>query len=199
MNEKFFDLKKEKQDRMINAALKIFAKNGYRHASTDDIVVEAGISKGLLFHYFGSKIGLYEFLYDYCVRFISLELKSSISDNETDYFNIMKGEENAKLSVLHNYPYMQMFIDRSQSEDAEEAIDVTYDMRSELQAVYDTLLNRVNPSSFKKNIDPAIIHSILTYTLKGILDEQMQAPVFNADAYHNDAMNTIDMLKLMSY
>ena len=35
MNAKFFDLKKEKQDRMINAALKIFALRGYRHASTD--------------------------------------------------------------------------------------------------------------------------------------------------------------------
>ena len=31
MNEKFFDLKREKQDRMINAGLKVFAKNGYRH------------------------------------------------------------------------------------------------------------------------------------------------------------------------
>ena len=51
MNDKFFDLKKEKQDRMINAALKVFALRGYRHASTDDIVKEAGISKGLLFHY----------------------------------------------------------------------------------------------------------------------------------------------------
>ena len=29
MNGKFFDLKKEKQDRMINAALKVFAINGY--------------------------------------------------------------------------------------------------------------------------------------------------------------------------
>ena len=51
MNGKFFDLNKEKQDRMINAALKVFAINGYRHASTDEIVREAGISKGLLFHY----------------------------------------------------------------------------------------------------------------------------------------------------
>ena len=34
MNGKFFDLKKEKQDRMINAALKVFAQQGYRHAST---------------------------------------------------------------------------------------------------------------------------------------------------------------------
>ena len=56
MNEKFFDLKKEKQDRMINAALKAFALSGYRHASTDDIVREAAISKGLLFHYFESKL-----------------------------------------------------------------------------------------------------------------------------------------------
>ena len=72
MNEKFFDLNKEKQDRMINASLKLFALNGYKHASTDDIVTEAGISKGLLFHYFGSKLGLYTFLYDYSVRFMKL-------------------------------------------------------------------------------------------------------------------------------
>ena len=50
MNNKFFDLKKEKQDRMINAALKVFAIYGFNKASTDDIVKEAGISKGLLFH-----------------------------------------------------------------------------------------------------------------------------------------------------
>lgn len=52
MNDKFFDLKQEKQDRMINASLKIFSRGGYRHASTDEIVKEAGISKGLLFPLF---------------------------------------------------------------------------------------------------------------------------------------------------
>ena len=49
MNARFFDLKKEKQDRIINAALKVFALHGYRHASTDDIVREASISKGFCF------------------------------------------------------------------------------------------------------------------------------------------------------
>lgn len=57
MNEKFFDLKKEKQDRMINAALKVFAENGFRRASTDEMVKEAGISKGLLFHYLSARPG----------------------------------------------------------------------------------------------------------------------------------------------
>ena len=50
MNNRFFELPKEKQDRFINAALQIFAKNGYKKASTDEIVKAASISKGLLFH-----------------------------------------------------------------------------------------------------------------------------------------------------
>ena len=77
MNEKFYDLKKEKQDRMINAGLRIFALNGYHHASTDEIVKEAKISKGLLFHYFGSKAGYYGFLYSYVSRYVILELRSA--------------------------------------------------------------------------------------------------------------------------
>ena len=62
MNDKFFELSKEKQDRMINGAVRVFAENGYKHASTDDMVKVAGVSKGLWFHYFGNKLGLYEFM-----------------------------------------------------------------------------------------------------------------------------------------
>ena len=35
MNSKFFDVKKDKQDAIINAALKTFALKGYKDASTD--------------------------------------------------------------------------------------------------------------------------------------------------------------------
>ena len=65
VNEKFWDLKKSRQDSMINGGLRVFAENGFRHASTDEIVAEASVSKGLLFHYFYSKTGLYSFLAEY--------------------------------------------------------------------------------------------------------------------------------------
>ena len=93
MNDKFFDLKQEKQDRMINASLKIFSRGGYRHASTDEIVKEAGISKGLLFHYFPTKLGLYGFLFDYSARFMLLELSREVKRSETDYFALTKQME----------------------------------------------------------------------------------------------------------
>lgn len=108
MNAKFFDLKQEKQDRMINAALKVFALNGYQHASTDDIVKEAHISKGLLFHYFDSKIGVYTFIYDYCVRYMTLELSTAIDPSETSYMEIRRQMEAAKMQCLKTYPYLQI-------------------------------------------------------------------------------------------
>ena len=90
MNERFFDLNREKQDRIINAALRIFAQNGYRHASTDIIVKEAGISKGLLFHYFTSKLGLFSFLFDYSIKYMLFEFDHLISAKEKNYFIICK-------------------------------------------------------------------------------------------------------------
>ena len=110
MNDKFFDLKKEKQDRMINAALKVFALKGYEHASTDDIVKEASISKGLLFHYFISKLGLYTFIYDYSVKYVMLELSTGVDKNETDYFNLCKQVKQAQVQVMNTYPYMVHFL-----------------------------------------------------------------------------------------
>ena len=97
MNDKFFDLKREKQDRIINAGLKIFARYGYRHAATDEIVREAGISKGLLFHYFTNKVGIYVFLMDYSVRYLLLELSRNVKETETDFFEICKQIEEGNL------------------------------------------------------------------------------------------------------
>ena len=103
MNEKFFDLKKEKQDRMINAALKVFARKGYEHASTDDIVKEAGISKGLLFHYFISKLGLYSFVYDYSVKYMMLELSTGVDKEETDYFELRYEDQNMNKKYFYKW------------------------------------------------------------------------------------------------
>ena len=57
MEPAFEHLPREKQLRILNAAMKVFARNDYRHASTDDIAAQAGISKGLLFYYYYNKFG----------------------------------------------------------------------------------------------------------------------------------------------
>ncbi|MCC3161705.1 MULTISPECIES: TetR/AcrR family transcriptional regulator [Lactiplantibacillus] len=49
----------KKVARMMQAAMHEFAARGYRDAKTDAIASAAAVSKGLLFHYYGSKQGLY--------------------------------------------------------------------------------------------------------------------------------------------
>ncbi len=201
MNEKFFDLKKEKQDRMINAALKVFALNGYKHASTDDIVTEAGISKGLLFHYFGSKLGLYSFSYDYSVRFMKLELTRGVLDAAAskDYFELRKQIEFAKMQVLKNYPYMQQFLDRSKFENVKEALLAIEEQRNVLAEVYTDILAQADKTLFADNLDVAKLDTMLEYTIKGLMTERFQDSSFHPEMLYEETVSYLMMMKQIAY
>ncbi len=199
MNEKFFDLKKEKQDRMINAALKVFSMGGYKHASTDDIVAEAGISKGLLFHYFGSKLGLYGFLYDYSVRFMKLELTGGVSSTERDYFEIRRQMEYAKMQVLKNYPYMQQFLDRCRLEDVSEALMAIERQKNVLSDMQAVLKNQSDRSLFKSEVDYEKLDQMVTFTLDGLMDARFQDASFHPDMLYEESCSYLNMLKTLCY
>ena len=201
MNEKFFDLKKEKQDRMINASLKLFALNGYKHASTDDIVTEAGISKGLLFHYFGSKLGLYTFLYDYSVRFMKLELTRGVleSSHTTDYFEIRKQIEMAKMQVLKNYPYMQQFLDRCKYENVSEALLAIEEQRNVLPEVYASIMEQADKSLFAEKVDINKLDAMLDYTIKGLMTEHFQDASFHPEMLYEETVSYLMMMKEIAY
>ena len=201
MNEKFFDLKKEKQDRMINASLKLFALNGYKHASTDDIVTEAGISKGLLFHYFGSKLGLYTFLYDYSVRFMKLELTRGVleSSHTTDYFEIRKQIEMAKMQVLKNYPYMQQFLDRCKYENVSEALLAIEEQRNVLPEVYTSIMEQADKSLFAEKVDINKLDAMLDYTIKGLMTEHFQNASFHPEMLYEETVSYLMMMKEIAY
>lgn len=72
----FLQLQPEKQNRVLEAAVEEFAKKGYGRASMNLVVERAGISKGALFKYFGSKGGLFAFVYRMALERIKGYLKA---------------------------------------------------------------------------------------------------------------------------
>lgn len=48
----------EKQENILNAALELFAKEGYRSTSTSKVAKKAGVSEGLIFRHYTNKEGL---------------------------------------------------------------------------------------------------------------------------------------------
>lgn len=199
MNGKFFDLKKDKQDRMINAALKIFALQGYRHASTDDIVREASISKGLLFHYFESKLGVYSFVYDYSVRFISLELRSTVNRNESDLFEILKQTECARMHAMRGYPYMQQFLNRCMSEDVSEALMAIEDKKRALEEVYRGINAGIRYDRLPRGVDGDKLRKMLDFTVKGLMTERFQNASFQPEMLYREICGYLDMMRQLVY
>lgn len=54
--------KNDKQDLIIDAALEVFREKGYANARMADIARRAGVSYGLVYHYFGSKEVLFNLI-----------------------------------------------------------------------------------------------------------------------------------------
>jgi len=53
--EQFEEIRKTSRQKILDAALEVFAKQGYNSATVDAIAKTAGISKGLMYNYFKSK------------------------------------------------------------------------------------------------------------------------------------------------
>ena len=198
MNAKFFDLKKDKQDRMINAALKVFALNGYRHASTDDIVKEAGISKGLLFHYFGNKAGVYEFIYEYSVRYMLLELSTKVSRTESNLFEVMKQVELARADAMKGYPYMQQFLNNCEQEDVSEALMIIEDRRELLESEYERIYSQILYTDYPAGVDGHKLQKIMELTVKGLLTEKFQEGTFQPEMLYVEIAEYMDMMKKLT-
>lgn len=199
MKDKFFDLKKEKQDRMINAALKIFALQGYKHASTDDIVKEAAISKGLLFHYFESKLGVYEFVYEYSVRYMVLELSTMVSGSETNLFELMKQVEFARMNAMKEYPYMQYFLNRSMNEDTGEVLLAVEDKRKILENEYERINAQMKFIGFPTGVDGNKVHKMLDLTIKGLMAERFADGSFQSEMLYEEVADYLEMMKKLVY
>ena len=184
MNAKFFDVKKEKQDAIINAALKVFAENGYKKASTDVIVQAAGISKGLLFHYFISKQGLYEFIFDYSVKYMTLELTQSVRADEKDFFEIQMMIEQARTRVMRNYPYMQQFLSSVRFEDHPEALAALGDQKEAMVNVYNGVYRQADNSRFKDYVEVSRVIQMISWMSEG----------FIRDRFHEQAEPDLDQM-----
>ena len=198
MNDRFWELKKEKQDRMINSALKVFSQYGYKHASTDEIVRGAEISKGLLFHYFESKIGLYAFLYDYATRFVTLELTANVEKSESRYYELYKQILSAKANSMSQYPYIFLFLNKADEETDLDALSVISERREKYQRIMHALRERADITAFNPGVDFEKVGVILDYTVDGLIQKAVLSENFRADFFLEEATEYVDMMQTMT-
>lgn len=89
-SEQIATIKKEKRIIIENAALEIFAEDGYHHASVSKIAKRAGVSKGLMYNYFDNKEELLKELVRDIIKEVvgrlALPTKDDLSDDDVIAF-----------------------------------------------------------------------------------------------------------------
>ncbi len=195
MNERFYDLSRDKQDRFINAACKMFAENGYKKASTDDIVREAEISKGLLFHYFGSKQGLYVYVYRYAARYVHMEYDRSIPKEGIDFFELQRRLELVKRDIIRHYPYMTFFLQRAFKETDEGVIAEIASNMDQYSSLISDVYSRAHVSRIRPGIDPSDVLKLCLFTSDGILNDQFLSGRVDPDAFLEEMLKFLSILE----
>ena len=107
----------ESREKIILAAFQEFGEHGYEGASTNQICQAAGISKGLLYHYFKSKENLFLSVCDCCIQDIEEELSGLLEQETVVDLNTLSAfyrkEADFFLAHPHHYHILSQIINSS--------------------------------------------------------------------------------------
>lgn len=169
--EKFLCLPIEKQNKIIDAALLSFGTNGYKKASINDIAKEAGISKAMVFHYFGTKKELYFYLLNLCANILMNEVNESFDLTVTDFFDRIKMSTDIEVLAMKKHPGILSFLNSVYLEKDNEVIaDINVALMQGEGFRSKIAFDGMDTSKFKEGIDPNLILKMLAWLADGFVN-----------------------------
>ncbi|MEI6578538.1 MAG: TetR/AcrR family transcriptional regulator [Eubacteriales bacterium] len=169
MYKKFEVLSEEKQIRIINAAFNEFAYKQFKEASTDEIAMNAGISKGALFQYFGTKKQLYSYIYNYGYKILETEIYGQMNFLNPDLIDCLKEILSIKMRLYFKYPMLFDFILFSHTKENDVNVKALINSDVDIQntEIYKKIYSNIDYSKFKIGLDAKHVVSIITWTVEG--------------------------------
>jgi len=192
--EKFQGLPEEKKKRILDAAIEEFAINGYDKASTNSIVKKADISKGILFHYFGSKKNLFLYIFDYCMTNLIDKYYSVKEIQPKDIFERIMWNSIRKIKITQEEPLMNRLVFLAISNMPES-------LKQELTERYNTYYAKeiprffedIDTSKFRKDIDKQKAIELIMMCMDGISNKYLQKyKKIYVDEVFNDVEKIMD-------
>lgn len=107
----------EKQQKIVSIGIQEFSTKSYQDVSTDTITRACGISKGLLFHYFGSK----KEYYLYCLnKALNSLMEQQGVLHKGGFYEILFASMDAKIKLCKDHPMETHFVNMASRENAQE-------------------------------------------------------------------------------
>ncbi|MBI9012822.1 MAG: TetR/AcrR family transcriptional regulator [Clostridiales bacterium] len=184
----------DKRDKIINSALAEFSMNSFDKASTNNIVKDANVSKGLLYHYFKSKKELYEFLREFVFKTITEKIVNELNWSEPDFFKRIEQITFIKINITNQYPKiydfaMKLIRDSSLEEIKKLGEKYSLDL---LQKVY---FENIDFTLFKDDVDVQKAMQVIQWTFEKYAEMISVRETMDTEVVMKEVESYIDLLK----
>lgn len=198
----FNNLDEAKRQTILNAGFRIFGEYGYTKASIEDIITEAGISKGSLFYYFGSKKNYFLYLYEYSADKMKRVVDTPGEDGlpkyleKTDFFERLDDVKERKMKLASLHPYMGSFIKKAPYE-------ASHEVHKEIQLINQRLINErtadffenLDTHKFKAGIEPFMVLQLISWCSEGCVNSIQMKNMMNSEN-NQDEIDFSEVLSL---
>jgi len=170
MSINFEKIPRKEQKRILAIILEEFAENGYQRASTNTIVKKAGIPKGTLFYYFGSKKAIFLYTLDEAVtRFTEINKILTGENPPDDLFERLMIRMKVKLKFVQQEPLLYRFFYKVFLEIPDELKDeMTSRFTAYTAASQDQAKEKIDQSKLKIGVDPDTAVRLIHLMLEGL-------------------------------
>lgn len=147
--------KEQRRTDILNAALKVFAKNGFDRATIAEIAETAGIGKGTVYEYFKSKKELFEDMIRYSVETYNQKVQNAVTKGNSVQeklinFSVAHSEfMKEHIDILRMLPQPHMMSEEMKQHMIQEKHKI-------FKLIEDLIQEGIESGSFKKNLDKEI-------------------------------------------
>ena len=164
--ELFEKIDATKQQVIIQSGILEFSRKSYTEARTDVITKDAGISKGLLFHYFGSKKNFYLYCIDHSLKRL-VEKTPEVTAN--DFYDVIFHTMDEKMKLCGKYPSEMHLVNMASRETSSDVIDEkneliqAYKIKTATESAL-TMAKAVSLLPIKENENKKVVEALQLYT-----------------------------------
>jgi AcrR family transcriptional regulator len=163
-------LKKERKNRILEAATVVFSQKGYAGASVADIAAQADVGKGTIYEYFDSKEDLFFAVFEWYQKKTGAEATVGISVLGASAADRLQALNNSLMSMWDEmkdvFVLVMEFWAASSSSNMRERFQAAFKQlyQDYRRIVSDLIVDGISRGEFRDDIDPEIIAAALVGT-----------------------------------
>jgi len=191
--------KDTKRTNILNAAITEFCK-GYEEGSTYAIIKAAGVSKGLLFHHFGTKKDLFLQAFDYAVEIVMKEFYNLMNLEQRDILERWKQGALLKMDLMQEHPGIFDFLSRAVFTDSEEVkAEITERSNRFASDTIPKVYHDIDRSLFRDDIDVEAAIKVILNTIEEYARSEADKGKSTGDYYagYERILNDLDRYILL--